>query len=104
MTLFTKPQCSRCKQLKDRFDLAAMRVHVEVLDNNNADSLAHLAWHSLIETARKTLPILVLDDSSTIDDFSLIENQLISRATQYGINGRDSATKKKNCPSGACSL
>ena len=104
MTLFTKPLCSRCDQLKEKFDLSAMQVQVEVLDNHNADSLAHLAWHGLVETARKTLPILVLDDSSAIDDFSGIENQLIARAEQFGLWAQNEAGGKSDCADGKCAL
>jgi hypothetical protein len=34
-----------------------MEVQVEVLGNNDAGALAHLAWHGLVEKARKALPI-----------------------------------------------
>ena len=69
MTLFTKDDCVLCAQLKKQFDLSAMDVQVEVLGNNDAGALAHLAWHGLVEKARKGLPILVLDDSSALHEF-----------------------------------
>ncbi|MBU0517229.1 MAG: hypothetical protein KJ621_20940 [Proteobacteria bacterium] len=62
MTLFTKPGCHKCEVIKNGFDLMALGVEVETLDN--AAALAHLAWHELVETAEQVLPILVLDDSS----------------------------------------
>ena len=49
MTLFTKLDCRLCEQLKKKFDLAAMQVKVEILDNNDAGALAHLAWHGLVD-------------------------------------------------------
>jgi len=72
MTLFTKRNCTLCDQLKERFELAAMDVTVEVLDMNSPGALAHLAWHSLVDTARRTLPLLVLDDSSAVSDYANI--------------------------------
>ena len=104
MTLFTKPECKLCDQLKNKFDLEAMKVHVEVLDNGDAGALAHLAWHGLVETARKTLPILVLDDSSTVDDFSSIEKQLMNRADQFGIRYEGSTIVMPLCDTGTCAL
>ncbi|MFH1060973.1 MAG: hypothetical protein V1797_20100 [Pseudomonadota bacterium] len=64
MTLFTKPGCEKCDYIKDRFDLKSMGVALEVLAPDNADALAHLAWHELVDVAERELPILVLDDSS----------------------------------------
>ena len=104
MTLFTKPQCKLCDQLKSRFDLEAMQVHVEVLDTGDAGALAHLAWHGLVEAARKTLPILLLDDSTTIDDFSNIEQQLMTRADQYGIRYEGCTIVMPMCDTGTCAL
>lgn len=104
MTLFTKPECKLCEQLKSRFDLEAMQVHVEVLDTGDAGALAHLAWHGLVEAARKTLPLLVLDDSSTVDDFSGIEKQLITRADLFGIRYKGSTIVMPMCDTGTCTL
>ena len=104
MTLFTKPECKLCDRLKDRFDLNAMEVQVEVLDTGDAGALAHLAWHGLVETARKTLPILVLDDSSTIDDFSDIEKLLMSRADQFGIKYKGTTLVVPMCETGTCAM
>jgi hypothetical protein len=104
MTLFTKPECKLCDRLKDRFDLNAMEVQVEVLDVGDAGALAHLAWHGLVETARKTLPILVLDDSSTIDDFSDIEKLLMGRADQFGIKYEGTTLLVPMCDTGTCAM
>lgn len=103
MTLFTKPECQLCDRLKSRFDLKGMKVDVEVLDTGDAAALAHLAWHGLVEAARKTLPILVMDDSSTVDDFSDIEQRLMNRAEQFGLkyNASDAAIV---CEGGACAI
>jgi len=103
MTLFTKDDCLLCEQLKKQFDLAAMEVHIEVLNNNDAGALAHLAWHGLVETARKTLPILVLDDSSSVHEFPSIENLLLDRAARYGLSCVR-AKRQATCEAGSCSL
>ncbi|MDF1577756.1 MAG: hypothetical protein RQ753_06530 [Desulfurivibrionaceae bacterium] len=104
MTLFTKPDCRLCDQLKRRFDLKGMEVDIEVLDTGDAGALAHLAWHGLVETARKTLPILVLDDSATVDDFADIESLLISRAEQRGLKYNDSVAPAVSCETGVCAI
>lgn len=102
MTLFTRQNCTLCDQLKQQFDLNAMQVHIEELDNNNAAALAHLAWHGLVETARKTLPLLVLDDSSTVDEFSAITSHLASRAEQFGVVYQRAVSAA--CKAGSCAL
>jgi hypothetical protein len=68
MTLFTKDGCEKCDFLKNRVDLGALGVNVEVLGPDNPDALAHLAWHELVAVAEKHLPILVLNDCSYIAD------------------------------------
>ena len=103
MTLFTTDDCVLCAQLKTRFDLHAMEVQVEVLGNNDAGALAHLAWHGLVEKARKALPILVLDDSSALDEFGHIESHLLDRAVRYGVAARRPG-KQAGCESGSCAL
>jgi glutaredoxin len=103
MTLFTKRNCTLCDQLKTRFDLAAMDVKEEVLDAHSPEALAHLAWHSLVETARRTLPILVLDDSTSIADYGSIERLLAARAGQYGV-GYLRVDGKGGCSTGVCSI
>jgi len=66
MTLFTKDGCEKCDYVKENCNLDAFRINIEILSKENADALAHLAWHELVGVAQKTLPILVLDDSSYI--------------------------------------
>ena len=104
MTLFTKPECKLCEQLKSKFDLKGMEVNVEVLDIGDAGALAHLAWHGLVENARKTLPILVLDDSSAVADFPDIEKLLMSKADQCGIKYKGVTVVVPICDTGTCAL
>lgn len=68
MTLFTKSLCSACQEIKKEFDLKTLGVQVDELGPDNPGALAHLAWHELVEAAEKSLPILVLNDSSAITD------------------------------------
>ncbi|MBU1709391.1 MAG: hypothetical protein KKE17_05225 [Proteobacteria bacterium] len=104
MTLFTKRECVLCDRLKKQFDLSAMKVQVEVLDGDNADSLAHLAWHGLVDTARKTLPLLILDDSSNVQDFVHIEMELSARAALYGVGHKTPVQQHQSCDAGSCCL
>ena len=103
MTLFTKSDCRLCDQLKKKFDLAALEVKVEVLDGNDAGALAHLAWHGLVETARKSLPILVLDDSTSVAEYAHIERRLLDRAQGQGMACQPT-TPETSCDSGSCAL
>ena len=66
MTLLTKENCGKCDYVTETVDLGAQQLAIEVLGPENADALAHLAWHGLVDTAEKSLPILVLDDMSHI--------------------------------------
>jgi len=83
MTLFTKSLCSACQKIKKEFDLNTLGVKVEELGAHNPEALAHLAWHELVEDAEKTLPILVLNDSSAISDTGKIESYLYKIATSH---------------------
>jgi hypothetical protein len=76
MTLFTKANCGKCDYVKQHVDLGKLHVAVEVLGPDNADALAHLAWHGLVDVAERALPILVLDDSSHITGAIPIKNYL----------------------------
>ncbi len=76
MTLFTKEGCEKCAYVKKSVDLRKLGVRVEVLGPNNPDSLAHLAWHELVSIAQTQLPILVLDDSTSIIGAIRIKNYL----------------------------
>jgi hypothetical protein len=83
MTLFTKSICSACQNIKKEFDLKALGVEVEEIGPNNPGALAHLAWHELVETAEKSLPILVLNDSSAITDAMEIRGYLADIVTRH---------------------
>lgn len=76
MTLFTKENCQKCEVVKKHFDLDGMGIAIEVLGPDNPDALAHLAWHGLVTVAERSLPILVLDDSSYIDGALRIKKHL----------------------------
>ena len=66
MTLFTKTGCQKCDYIKEQFHLDELGVKIEELNPDNSHALAHLAWHELVDKAKKELPILVLDDNSAI--------------------------------------
>ena len=83
MTLFTKSLCSACQDIKKEFDLDALGIKVEELEANNPGALAHLAWHELVETAEKSLPILVLNDSSALTDTVEIKGYLSNIVTRH---------------------
>jgi len=76
LTLFTKKGCEKCEYVKKSVNLKKLGVKVEVLGPDNPDSLAHLAWHELVNVAETQLPILVLDDSSSITGAIRIKNYL----------------------------
>ncbi len=78
MTLFTKPDCKKCEYIKEAVDLKDLGVNIEELTSSNPDSLAHLAWHELVSKAEISLPILVLDDSSTMTGAINIKNFLLT--------------------------
>ena len=78
MTLFTKEGCEKCDYVKKSVDLKKIGVRVEILGPDNPDSLAHLAWHGLVRIAETQLPILVLDDSSSLTGAIRIKNYLAS--------------------------
>jgi glutaredoxin len=78
LTLFTKLGCEKCEYVKKSVDLKKLGVREEVLGPDNPDSLAHLAWHELVTAAETQLPILVLDDSSSIMGAIRIKNYLIA--------------------------
>ncbi len=103
MTLFTKDNCKLCEGLKQEFNLTAMGVDVEVLDKEDAGALAHLAWHGLVETARRLLPLLVLDDSAAVSDYDEIKRQLRCRANRYGIVYQDMG-RREVCESRECRI
>ena len=81
MTLFTKADCQKCHYIKNHFNLPSLGIQEEMLGDDNADALAHLAWHELVEVAQKELPILILDDSTAVVGAIPIKKYL---STQYG--------------------
>ncbi len=66
MKLFTKVNCNKCDMIKENVDLNLAGVTVKELNNDNYEALADLAWHELVTVAETTMPILVLDDDSSI--------------------------------------
>ncbi len=82
LTLFTKEGCEKCEYVKKRVDLKKLGVKVEVLSPDNPDSLAHLAWHELVALAETQLPILVLDDSSSLTGAIPIKNYLTAMSAR----------------------
>jgi len=85
LTLFTKIGCEKCEYVKKSVDLKELGVKEEVLSPDNPDSLAHLAWHELVAVAETQLPILVLDDSSSIAGAVRIKNYLIAMISKQSI-------------------
>ncbi len=80
MLLFTKDGCESCDYIKKNFDLAGLGVEVKVLGPENAEALAELAWHGLVEAAEKQLPILVRDDDSSLLGPEAVRDYLIRRS------------------------
>jgi hypothetical protein len=82
VTLFTKEGCEKCEYIRKSVDLKKLGITVEVLSPDNPDSLAHLAWHELVSMAETQLPILVLDDSSSMTGAIRIKNYLTAFSNQ----------------------
>ena len=82
MTLFTKEGCEKCEYVKKSVDLKKLGILVEILSPDNPDSLAHLAWHELVNIAETQLPILVLDDSSSMTGAIRIKDYLTAISNQ----------------------
>ncbi len=99
MTLFTKVGCGKCDYIKEQFRLDELGVQVEVLSADNPRALAHLAWHELVERAKKELPILVLDDNTAISGAIPIKRYLTSRlgGTKNGDGGLKTAAACSVC-------
>jgi hypothetical protein len=66
MYLFTKPDCTKCDELKNRFNMDSLGVVEQRLTPDNPEALAELAFHGCVELAEKELPILVTEDSQVI--------------------------------------
>ena len=88
MTLFTKEGCEKCEYVKKTVDLKKLGVRVEVLSPDNPESLAHLAWHELVSVAETQLPILVMDDNSSMTGAIRIKNYLTTMRDQQPAVGR----------------
>jgi hypothetical protein len=86
VTLFTKIGCEKCAYVKKTVDLKKLGIAEEILGPDNPDSLAHLAWHELVAVAETQLPILVLDDSSSITGAIRIKNYLVAASGQRPAN------------------
>ena len=86
MTIFTKPGCEKCDYVKKSVDLKRLGVAEEILGPDNPESLAHLAWHELVSVAETQLPILVLDDSSSMTGAIRIKNFLQTVSGQLSAN------------------
>jgi len=87
LTLFTKDGCEKCEYVKKSVDLRKLGVRVEILGPDNPESLAHLAWHELVNVAETQLPILVLDDNSTLTGAIRIKNHLTAIRDQRSAVG-----------------
>jgi len=73
MKLFTKPGCEKCDWVKANLpEGAAVATH----DILTAEGLAELAFHELVSTAEKQLPILRLHDGRIVTGAIQIKNQL----------------------------
>lgn len=88
MTLFTKEGCEKCEYVKRSVDLKNLGVRVEVLSADNPESLAHLAWHELVSVAETQLPILVMDDNSSLTGAIRIKNYLTAMRDQQSAGRR----------------
>ena len=88
MTLFTKEGCEKCEYVKRSVDLKNLGVRVEVLSPDNPESLAHLAWHELVSLAETQLPILVMDDNSSLTGAIRIKNYLTAMRDQQSAGRR----------------
>ena len=63
MYLFTKPDCTKCEEVKKKFNIKTLGVVEQRLTPDNPEALAELAFCGCVELAEKELPILVTDDS-----------------------------------------
>jgi hypothetical protein len=76
MKLFTKPGCEKCDWVKANLpEGAAVTTH----DILTAEGLAELAFHELVTTAEKQLPILRLRDGEIVTGAIQIRNEITAR-------------------------
>ena len=67
MTLYTKEDCVKCDNVKKSFDLKKLGVKVRMIQPDDPEILADLAWYELLDLVEQgALPILVLEDGSHI--------------------------------------
>jgi hypothetical protein len=90
MTLFVRKNCLLCDQLITNFNLSGMDVFLETMDEESAEILESIAWHTLIETSGPPLPLLVLDDATTVTEISEIRRHLEARAKLHQVDKHDS--------------
>ncbi len=73
MKLFTKPGCEKCDWVKANLPEGATVATHDIL---TAEGLAELAYHELVATAEKQLPILRLRDGSVVTGAVQIRNRI----------------------------
>jgi hypothetical protein len=74
MKLFTKPGCEKCDWVKANLPEGATVATHDIL---TAEGLAELAYHELVATAEKQLPILRLRDGSVVTGAVQIRNRIV---------------------------
>jgi len=82
MKLFTTIKCPKCHKIKSIFNLEALGIKEYMLTDTNVDALTELAWHGLIDQARKSLPILVDDYGNIITDIKRITEMIAKRSIE----------------------
>jgi len=102
--LFTKTDCEKCEGLKHLLAFEPTIYHhldVVTLDSDNADALSTLAYHSLVQVAEKSLPILLTRDLQIVIDMNRIAELLgIPISEEAGIDEASSHI----CADDACGL
>ncbi len=76
MLLFTQQKCPACKQIKELFPLKRLGIEEVVVDGEDHKILSLLAWHGLIDMAKKSLPILVTKEGMILTGSKKIERYL----------------------------
>ena len=77
MELFTKPGCEKCDWVKANLPEGATVATHDIL---TAEGLAELAYHELVATAEKQLPILRLPDGRIVTGAVQIRNAIAAGA------------------------
>lgn len=73
MKLFTKPGCEKCDWVKANLPAGASVATHDIL---TAEGLAELAFHGLVSTAEKQLPILRLPSGEIVTGAIQIRKEL----------------------------